>query len=185
MGPLLFILYVNDISKSISCKIKIFADDISIYHQVSSMPDCHFLQQNLNSCLQWCSQWQMNLNPAKCEALCISNKHSPLTFTYHCMDQPIKWKQCVKYLGVHLNQRLTWDDHCKYGHAKATKILNLLRHKLYGFSQSAKHQSFCSLVLPVYNTHAKCGCPAPIIRETLLWLSLFRNGLVDGFVIRS
>ena len=39
-----------------------------IYHQVSSIQDCHFLQQNLNSCLQWCSRWQINLNPAKCEA---------------------------------------------------------------------------------------------------------------------
>ena len=61
----------------------------------------------------------------------------------------IKWKQNVKYLGVHLNQQLTWGDHCKYVHAKATKILNLLWHKLYGCSQSAKCQSFCSLVLPI------------------------------------
>ena len=142
LGPLLFILYVNDISKSINCKLKVFANDIAIYHQVSSIQDCHFLQQNLNSCLQWCSQWQVNLNPAKCEALCISNKQSPLTFIYHCKDQPIQWKQGVKYLGIYLNQHLTWGDHCKFVHSKVTRVLNLLRRKLYGCSQSAKRQEF-------------------------------------------
>ena len=114
----------------------------TIYHQVSSIQDCHFLQQNLNSCLQWSSQWQMNLNPAKCEVLCISNKQSPLTSIYHHKDQPIQWKQGVKYLGIYLNQRLTWRDHCKFVHSKATRVLNLLRRKLYGCSQSAKHHSF-------------------------------------------
>ena len=101
----------------------------------------------------------MKLNPAKCEALCISNKRSPLTFTYHCKDQPIQWKQGVKYLGVHLNQRLTWGGHCKYVHSKATRVLNLLRRKLYGCSQSAKYQSFCSLVLPILQYSCQVWMP--------------------------
>ena len=105
LGRLLFILYVNDISKSISCKLKIFADDITIYHQVLSMLDCHFLQQNLNSCLQWCSRWQINLNPAKCEGMCISNKRSLLNFLHTTMygSAHIKWKQSVKYLDANMS----------------------------------------------------------------------------------
>ena len=91
----------------------------------------------------------MNLNPVKCEALCISNKRSPLAFTYQCVHQPIQWKQKVKYLGIYLNQHITWGDHCKYVHSKATNIFNLLRRKLYGCSQLARHESFCSLVLPI------------------------------------
>ena len=55
----------------------------------------------------------------------------------------------MKYLGIYLNQHLTWGDHCEYVHSKATSIFNLLRRKLYGCSQLARHQSFCSLVLPI------------------------------------
>ena len=149
LGPLLFILYIDDIAKSVDCKIKVFADDITIYQRILSIQDCYSLQHNLDSCLQWCSRWQMNLSPVKCEALCISNKRSPLAFTYQCVNQPIQWKQKVKYLGIYLNQHLTWGDHCKYVHSKATNIFNLLRRKLYGCSQPARHQSFCSLVLPI------------------------------------
>ena len=65
----------------------------------------------------------------------------------------------VKYLGIYLNQRLTWGDHCKFVHSKITRVLNLLRQKLYGCSQSAKCQSFCSLILPILQYSCQVWMP--------------------------
>ena len=51
--------------------------------------------------------WQVRLNPAKCEALNLSNKRSPLQFTYTIGGGPILWKSLVRYLGVYINSKLT------------------------------------------------------------------------------
>ena len=91
----------------------------------------------------------MHLQLPKCEALCISNKCYPPTFTYFCDGQPLQWGSVVKYLGVYINQHLTWTDHCKFVCSKATKVLNLLCRLLYCCSQSAKSHSYCALVLPL------------------------------------
>jgi len=54
LGPLLFILYINDLSSATNSAMKIFADDIALYHSV----DFNILITD------WCSKWQMCLNPS-------------------------------------------------------------------------------------------------------------------------
>ena len=149
LGPLLFSIYLNDLANFIHCTFKLFADDVVLYHQIVSYEDCLFLQDNLNAFMRWCQKWLMRLQPSKCEALCISNKRSPPMFTYSCDGQPLQWKNVVKYLGVHINQYLTWSDHCKVVCSRATKLLNLLRRMLFYCSPSAKAHFFGALVLPL------------------------------------
>jgi len=94
----------------------------------------------------------MRLQLSKCEALFISNKRHPPTFSYICDGQPLQWGSVARYLGVYINQHLTWSDHCK---SVASTVLNLLRCSLYCCSSSAKRQSYCALVLPII----QYGCP--------------------------
>ena len=90
LGPLLFILYVNDIYSVIHhSKHGMFADDLSIYTEVSTTADCALLQHDLDGIVQWSKQWQLQLNCSKCEALNVSNKRSPLMYTYTISNQPI------------------------------------------------------------------------------------------------
>ena len=85
----------------------------------------------------------------KCEALCISNKCYPPTFMYLCDGIPIQWSSVVRYLGIYINQHLTWSNHCKFVSSRASRTSNLLRHLLYCCSPLAKRLSFCALVLPI------------------------------------
>ena len=150
LGPLLFILYINDISSVVkNSDIKIFADDVTLYKTIRSTEDCEALQADLDSICDWCNLWQMRLNPSKCEALCISNKHLPITFNYQLEGCSLKWSLTVKYLGVILNTKLTWNDQCTYVVSKATRMLNLLRRNLFACSSAAKNKAFRSLVIPV------------------------------------
>ena len=160
LGPLLFILYVDDVRSVVKhSSIKIFADDISLYSRVSCYDDCLKLQDDLSCVYQWSLKWQLKLNPKKCEAINISYKRSPINFDYCIGSCPILWSQKVKYLGVVMNSKLKWNDHCQYVVSRATKCLNRLRRAMYGCTQEAKINAYRALVRP-YLEYA-CAVWAP------------------------
>ena len=146
---MLFILYINDISSVVNSPIKIFADDVTLYSSVQSNKDRTALQADLDSISLWCNQWQMNMNPLKCEVLYITNKHSFTSFDYQLTECSLRWSTSVKYLGAHLNSKLVWNDHCTHVAAKATKLFNFLHQHLYSCSPAAKCRAFRSLVIPI------------------------------------
>ena len=86
---------MNDLDNVITCDYKMYADDVTLYHRIISYDDCSFLQSNLDSFMQWCSRWQMSLQPHKFEALCITNKRLPIHFTYRCSNYSLKWSESV------------------------------------------------------------------------------------------
>ena len=67
--PVLFLLYINDITSEIQSQISLFADDCLIYHTIHSEVDHTILQNNLNSLNSWASKWQMEFNVSKCKIL--------------------------------------------------------------------------------------------------------------------
>ena len=160
LRPLLFILYIDDVQCAVKyCCIKIFADNISLYSQVSCFDDCSKLQDDLSNVFHWSLKWQLKLNPKKCEATNISNKRSSINFDYCVGSNPIQWSKKVKYLGVVINSKLKWSDHCQYVVSKATKCLNRLRRAMFGCTQQAKINAYEALVRP-YLEYA-CAVWAP------------------------
>ena len=57
LGPLLFILYINDLPSAVSSTMKIFADDVAMYCSVDSPSDCIAFQHDLDMITDWCSKW--------------------------------------------------------------------------------------------------------------------------------
>lgn len=66
LGPLLFLVYINDIVTTTSSCIRLFADDCVIYRTVSDFNDVSTLQKDLNNINSWCHTWELGLNTAKC-----------------------------------------------------------------------------------------------------------------------
>ena len=86
-----------------------------VYNCINTIDDCIQLQRDLAELEKWAKVWQMEFNPLKCELLTITNQRSPLKFTYHINDVPIKEADFVKYLGVVIDSKLTWKEHIKQG----------------------------------------------------------------------
>src|SRR5436190_17300219 len=82
LGPLLFLLFINDITNIIKCDKLLFADDLKIFHPISSACDCELLQEDLNRISQWCTLNNLNLNLNKCHVMSYTRKLSPLKFDY-------------------------------------------------------------------------------------------------------
>jgi len=142
--------------------VKLFADDIAIYNQVSCKADTSSLQSDLNSLYTWCVKWQLNLNLPKCKALCISNKRSPPNTTYYINNVPLEWVSEFTYLGVKITSNLSWCGHILAKTTKANRTLNLLRRTMYNCGEGAKKLAYEALVRPqveycsaVWNPHLK------------------------------
>ena len=128
---------------------------------------------------RWCHLWQMKLHPLKCEVLCISNKRSPPKFDYK-IKVLLKWRSSVKYLGVHINSKLSWNDHCSANTAKATRPWSCTSSgTISGCSVSMKFRAFMALVLPIleyaaqlWNPHTKKNIDKLELSHTALWYSL-------------
>ncbi len=88
LGPLMFLLYINDIGENIdnSKKIKLFADDCLLFRPIHSPSDQQQLQEDFNSLVNWSHHWQMSFNPVKCHTLHITRSKNPYRRTYTISD---------------------------------------------------------------------------------------------------
>ena len=143
LGPLLFIVFINDLVDHISSsQVYTFADDTKIVHQINTSSDFNCLQSDLNSVLRWSSQNNMLLNKDKFELIShappanIKSKELfselPFSSTYlnYCTgDDQITPSQVVRDLGLFINSSLTWDNHinklCSGGKRLCGWILNV------------------------------------------------------------
>jgi hypothetical protein len=78
LGPLMFLLYINDIGENIGSSVRLFADDSLVYMAVSSRNDCQRLQDDLTTMVNWSKKWQMTFNPSKCYTLRITKGKQPV-----------------------------------------------------------------------------------------------------------
>ena len=111
LGPILFLIFINDLPEYVSSSARLFADDCILYRKISSPDDHNILQDDLNSLQKWESDWLLQFNPDKCETLHVTNKHKPIIQPYFIHNKPLKVADSVKYLGVHIHKKLTWNTH--------------------------------------------------------------------------
>ena len=59
LGPLLFILYLNDLPEGISSQVRLLADDCILCREINTLNDCQDLQKDIDTLCKWESKWQM------------------------------------------------------------------------------------------------------------------------------
>ena len=90
LGPLLFLLYINDLTSKISSTIRLYADDVILYMEINSEEDIMILQTDLSIIASWAQDWLMSLNLSKCENLTVTNKQNPIKSFYKLNDQILR-----------------------------------------------------------------------------------------------
>ncbi len=127
LGPLLFLLYINDLPMSTcNSSTRLFADDSLLYRAVKTPGDCRLFQQDLDAFQQWERTWQMHFHPDKCKILRFTRAHSPIHYTYTLHDTQLESVQSHKYLGVHLSTNLKFNTHIDFICSKANRTLGFL-----------------------------------------------------------
>merc|ERR1711923_386122 len=72
LGPILFLIFINDISDSIDSFLRLFADDCLLYREIKTREDQDMLQKDLDTLVKWAKKWGMEFNIKKCNILSIT-----------------------------------------------------------------------------------------------------------------
>ena len=128
LGPLLFIIYINDISNDIESDILIFADDTSLFATGSDPAETAAqLNRDLIKISKWANTWKVKFNAKKSKDIIFSNKclnnSPPLIFNDSFIDRV----NVHKHLGVYLSSTLNWSVQLKEVCLKASRKLSVLR----------------------------------------------------------
>ena len=147
LGPLLFLLYINDIVSCISSDKLLFADDLKIYRNVSSPEDCSCLQSDIESINDWCIQNRLKLNLAKTTVITYTRKQQPVIFDYHVNNIPLSRATEIKDLGVKFDSSLTFNYHVNELASSCFKILGFIFRTCKSFKNINTFKSlFYSLI---------------------------------------
>ena len=88
-----------------------FADDCIVYREIKSNKDQLTLQEDLDTLAAWEQKWGMDFHPQKCNVLRVSRAKSPMTFSYRLKVTVLAEEATFKYLGVDLQNNLSWNQH--------------------------------------------------------------------------
>lgn len=128
LGPILFILYINDLPQCINfSRVAMFADDSKCYNTIRSCVDSSNLQSDLTNISNWASLNELSFQPKKCENLRISRKRFSAHRIYSLNNVQLKTVDFVRDLGVYISKTLLWSHHINCIAAKSNKMLGFLR----------------------------------------------------------
>ena len=132
LGPLFFLVYINDLAVGLKCNVKLFADDTSLFTVVEdSNTAANDLNHDLDLISQWAHTWRMSFNPdplKQAVELTFSRKkneidHPVILFN----DVPVKKVDEYKHLGIILDSTLSFSAHIKSAISKTRKGIGLLK----------------------------------------------------------
>ena len=112
LGPLLFLVYINDMPSVISSLLRLFADDSYLYRIIKSIQDSQILQNDLNNLQSWEQNNSMEFHPQKCKVLTITNKIKPIETSYTIHHENLEKVESSKYLGVEIHKKIEMESSC-------------------------------------------------------------------------
>ena len=133
LGPLLFLVFINDITENLSCNIRLFADDTTLFIDYESETEAtNKLNADLNKINAWANRWLVTFSPSKTETLLVSLKRhdqdpQPVVFD----NTIIKEVKSHKHLGMTLSNDLSRNDHIDDLLNRAGKRIDILSYLKY------------------------------------------------------
>ena len=149
LGPVLFLIFINDLPDNIRSSVRLFSDDCVFYMNITPL-DCQILQDDLNSLAKWEMDWQMKFNVSKCHSMRVTRLHASrhIQFNYTLHQQTLEQVQSAKYVGLTITDDLDWGQHISEIKCRATKTLSFLQRSLALAPRHAKEVAYKTLVRP-------------------------------------
>ena len=161
-GPILFLIYINDIVAEIGSNIRLFADDTSLYIIVENpitSADC--LNSDLSKNSIWANNWVVVFNPIKTESMLMSRKlNKPVHPPLFMQEVQIAEVSSHKHIGLVLSNDCTWQQHIDYINKKAWNRINIMQKLKFKLNKSSLEIIFTTFIRPYLNTGILYGTTA-------------------------
>ena len=151
LGPLLFLIYINDIVNEIQSNIRLFADDTTLYVIVENpVRAAESLEGDLQTISSWAEKWLVTFNPSKTESLLFTRKanrnaHPPI----HMNGQILSEVDCHKHLGLILDSKCNWHSHINMVLDKAWARINIMRKLKFVLDRKSLQTVYFSFIRPL------------------------------------
>lgn len=166
LGPILFILFINDLPDNLINKILLYADDSKLI-SVHNSPDSHIrTQAELDQLVNWANTWLMELNLEKCKVIYTGKSNPKVAYS---MASPKDYRYIIdesnreRDLGVEFSSNLKWHFHFSTIAAKANRVLGTLQRTFKHRDINLWKMLYMALVRPhlefassVWNPTDKC-----------------------------
>lgn len=126
LGPLFFILFINDIGKGIKSRMLLFADDLKIFGRVNDYDEYMVLQKDIDNVHKWAASNKMLLNLDKTLVVTYSRKTLLTLYDYNINGVKIRRESVIADLGVTFDSKLLFTTHVDNIVSKARRNLGLL-----------------------------------------------------------
>ena len=158
ISPLLFIIYINEIFKITDSELTLFADDTHLFVEAEDMTTLQIkTQEEINKISSWMAEHKISLNPKKTQVILINHQkcaEKQIKITIGKTDLEID--DHAKYLGIHLDNRLSWNLHVEKLCKKLQKAIGVMVRLQTILSNSALR----SIYFAIFHQHLQYGIVA-------------------------
>ena len=148
LGPILFLIYINDLPDEVCSRVRLFADDTALYLTMESEDSGPTLQSDLDILSMWETRWDMEFNPSKCQVVHVAGSKRPVKRDYILHGQVLESVTCAKYLGVDISGSLTWNSHIDRITGSANRTLGFVRRNIKTRMSKVRETAYNTLVRP-------------------------------------
>jgi ribonuclease P/MRP protein subunit RPP40 len=148
LGPILFVIFINDMLGVIKSFLELFADDSKIFRALRNIDDRALLQDDLDNVDDWSVIWQLRFNAGKCKVLHIGSSNPQYTYTMTKNKVVLETTDLEKDLGVNIDAQLKFSKHVEMQVNKSNRILGLIRRSYEYLDAESVKLLFCALIRP-------------------------------------
>ena len=150
LGPILFLIFINDLPKCTTCPVCLFADDSKIYCRVprakNGKPELEgaqeTLQKDLDELQNWAEKWKMSFNVNKCKIMYLGYDNAK--HEYSLNGTTLAETEEEKDLGILVDNKLKFSRHIRGIVARANRMIGLMKISFENMDKD--------MFLPLYNT---------------------------------
>ena len=157
LGPILFLVFINDLPESIISLVLMFADDLKLIANASRFD---IVDADLKALERWQDKWQLRFNPIKCKVLHISGNDNPQNI-YSLDGIQLESIESEKDLGLIVNNKLDFGDQIKKCLSKANKMIAWISRNIICKSKDVMVLIYRSLIRPHLEYCVQAWSPTP------------------------
>ena len=157
LGPILFVLYINDLVENLESGASLFADDAKLYREIKDPSDVETLQRDLQRVEDWSKIWLLTFNINKCKTMHIGRNNAGASYMLYGVDLMIT--EVEKDLGILVSSNLKSSNHVAAVAAKANARLGIIKRSFEFLDKEIFLALYLTMVRPQLEYAVQCWSP--------------------------